>query len=102
VVGVEGPVGVEGLVGVEGPELQLMAGPITSVDKANIAANTAAPTSGARQLRNRRYKRHNRGIAATAPSRANNAVPPDPATRAVPAKAPRDAEHVVPALQPWQ
>src|SRR5690242_3080811 len=53
-----------------------------------MAANTTIPIAGARQLPNRWYSRRRNGTEAARPTAAKTAVPPDPATSAVPARKP--------------
>ena len=66
----------------------LIAGPITKVERANIAAKRRNPIAGARHVWNLRRRRNNIGIESRNPSTPKRAVPPDPATRAVPARNP--------------
>ena len=66
----------------------LIAGPMTNADIANIAVNTPSAIAGARQVPNRRRKRSSIGTDASSPTAPNRAVPPAPASTAVPASSP--------------
>src|SRR6266540_3674824 len=66
----------------------LMAGPTSNADTANITANTANPIAGAHQVPKRRRSRSRNGTDAPRPRIPNRAVPPAPATSAVPARSP--------------
>ena len=66
----------------------LIAGPITNADSENITAKIKSPMTGARQVPNRRRRRNRNGIEKINPNVPKSAVPPDPATTAVPARNP--------------
>src|SRR5664280_2075831 len=61
---------------------------MTNAESANMTAKTTSATAGASQVPNRRYSFSSNGTDAARPSTANSAVPPAPATTAVPARNP--------------
>jgi hypothetical protein len=61
---------------------------MTKAESANMTAKASSPSAGAFHVPNRRCKRSSSGTDAASPTTANSAVPPDPATKAVPASRP--------------
>ena len=80
----------------------LITGPMTKADIANIAVNTPSAIAGAHQVPNRRRKRGSIGTDASGPTAPNKAVPPAPASTAVPASSPMwgNTGGVMPTMPP--
>ena len=74
-----------GGAGVSGP---LISGPITNEEMENIAAKTPSAIAGAHQFENLRRSLISIGMEAIRPRTPKSAVPPTPATRAVPTNGP--------------
>ena len=74
--------GVAGLLGA------LIIGPITNEETRNIAVKTPSAMPGAHQFENLRRSLMSIGTEATSPRPPKRAVPPAPATRAVPTNGP--------------